>query len=220
MLDPTDQAEVLEKILAVAKRMNLLVAPVGSVYFLYHGQPRLRTTDVDTVVLTDDGEPVSLEVLESFGRELGHIDSRSDGASVIVRPPETETSAYEIDLLRGKEKTKRGFFPRALLREAAKRGRIEGNLIWFPIEYVIVLKADAAVDRKQRAANADEYSRDNAERAKVFEQDVFAQVQQALGRGMLKAQYIVDASRHLKESRRRRVLELIEAAAFGQLRLT
>lgn len=221
MLDPEDQAEVLDRIARVARRHNLLVAPVGSVYFLYHGQPRLRTVDVDTVVFDASGEPASIETLEAFGRELGEAEVRFDGASVLVRPPDGEVLGYEIDLLRGKSKPRAGFFPRPLLREAAKRGQVQDNLLWFPREYVIVLKADAAVDRKQRAEEANEFQADNAERAVIFQQDVFAQVREALTTPAgLSEVYIREAVKHLKEKRRTPVLQLIEAASLGQLRLT
>lgn len=111
------------------------------------------------------------------------------------------------------------FFPRELLREAAQRASVEGNVLWYPREYVIVLKADAAVDRETRARAGGPYAERNRARAMSFRDDVISQVQAALQAGTLQSSFLKDALVHLKAARREEVATLLEFAGGGRLSL-
>ena len=217
MLGPDGQQELLRRLAEAAARRGLLVAPVGSVFFLHRGRRSLLTKDLDAVVTTLDGEPVSLAELEAIARDLGPATTASDEATVTVAIP--GLAEAEVDLLRGKEGAKRGFLPRGLLREAAQRGTVEGSILWYPVEYVVVLKADAAVDRAQRAEKGGAFAEANLARARDFRNDVVAQVDEALERGALRPAYLADAVRHLKAKRRADVVRLLEFAAAGRFAL-
>jgi hypothetical protein len=101
---------------------------VGSVDFLHQGRPSALTKDVDAVVLDSRREPASLEDLEALGRDLGDAETGMDKASVTVTIKGLAETPVTVDLVRGKEGSKRGFFPRSLLREAAGRGSIAGGI--------------------------------------------------------------------------------------------
>lgn len=214
--DQVNKVELLNRLAEVAAGRGLMVAPVGSVYFLSRGRPALRTKDV--VIHERSGRAtVSLQELEALGKELGAVTVAHDGASVTVDLPGPDGEAVRLDLLRGKRGAKKGFFPRELLAEAADRAVVEGNILWYPKEYVIVLKADAAVDRAQRAAAGGLYVEENARRAANFRQDVVNQVQAALEADGLRGSYLRDAVGHLKRSRRAEVARLIEVAGGGRV---
>lgn len=218
MLGPEAQEALLARLVEAAKRRGLMVAPVGSVFFLRRGRPTTMTKDLDAVVLDSSWEPAALEEVEALGRDLGEVETGMDRASVTVTVPGFAEGPVAIDLVRGKEGSKRGFFPRSLLREAARRGTTEEGIVWFPVEYVIVLKADAAVDRGHRSASASFGDR-NRIRAQAFRDDVVTQVQAALERGQLRPDYLKDAVGHLKAARREEVARLLEFAAAGRLSL-
>jgi hypothetical protein len=192
---------------------------VGSVFFLFQGRVSLTTKDIDVIIHLDDGNIASLDLLVKIGEELGDARPAGDRASVIVNM-EGPTGPATVDLLRGKEGAKKSFLPRELLRRAATHGRRDGNILWYPIEFVILLKADAAVDRQHRAASGGRFAEESRHRADIFRQDVYSQVQSALAAGELREDYLVEGLRCLKKARRREVAALLEAASGGRLRLT
>ncbi len=218
MLDREAQAEILKRVVEAAARYGLVVAPVGSVFFLFQGKSSLSTKDVDVVVHLDDGNIAPLEVLMKVGNDLGDARPSDDRASVMVAMEAPRGSA-KIDLLRGKEGAKKGFLPRGLLRLAGINGRREGNILWYPIEFVILLKADAAIDRQHRAESGGRNVEENRQRAEVFRQDVFSQVQAALAATGLRDDYLVEGLLCLKKIRRIEVASLLEAASGGRLSL-
>lgn len=214
MLPESLQKEILLRIASAARKYGLLVAPIGSVYFLFRGRPKLFSKDVDGVILDEKGEPASLEMLRRIGEELGDVKVGQDRASVTVTI-HGEGEAIFIDLLRGKEGAGGGFLPRGLLREAMTKSTTEGNLVWFPSEYVIVLKADAAIDRENRARSRNPHSEDNERRAAAFRQDVFDQMTAGLKEGSFSKKEFVSALDHLKQNRKKPVARLLEAASAG-----
>lgn len=109
MLNPEGQAELLRRLAVAAGRRGLRVAPVGSVFFLYQGRKVALTKDLDAVVHDDAGEPASLEVLQQLGNDLGVAQPSEDKATVTVKVLGLAETAVEIDLIRGKEGSKRGF---------------------------------------------------------------------------------------------------------------
>lgn len=219
MLNPEKQSDALREVEEKARAYGLLVAPVGSVYFLFRGAPTLRTKDIDAVLHTEGLEPASLEQLRAVGQALGTSTVGHDGSTVKVEIESviTDDGHAEADLIRGSERPR--FIPRSLLREAARRGRIEGAILWYPIEYVVVLKADAAIDRRLRARIENEYTQENRVRERAFTADVIVQVQDALSKDGLREDYLQDAVDHLKESRRGDAARLIEMASGGRLRV-
>ncbi len=240
MLDPEAQTEVLRRVAEAAARHGLIVAPVGSVFFLFQGRAYLTTKDIDVVAHLEDGSIAPLDLLVKVGKELGDAKPAGDRASVVVSM-DGPTGPATVDLLRGKEGAKKSFLPRELLRRAATHGRREGNILWYPIEFVILLKADAAVDKQHRAESGGQFAEQNRQRAEVFKQDAYSQVQSALAkRGAafreaafgeapwaasaapagLREDYLVEGLLCLKKARRLEVAALIEAASGGRLRLT
>lgn len=156
-----------------------------------------------------------MEQLEAIGSELGKT-TRGDHNQEMVVTIEEPDGDIQLELIRGKSGT--DFFPRSLLKEAASRGTVDGNILWYPIEYVILLKADAAVDKDLRSRLQNEHQEKNRLRAEAFRQDVIEQVGAALRRGALRTEYLVDGLRHIKESRRDDVASLIERASAGRIR--
>lgn len=212
-MDASQQRVVLAAIARAAAEESHLVAPVGSSYFLLIGVPRLATKDVDAVVHATDFGPPSLDVLKRIAgrlKEFGEISVTQDGAVVQVRS--SEESPAEIELIRGRSATKGGFFPRELLVAAAKEATREGNVLLYPVEYVLVLKADAAVDREDRATRDAGRATEHERRANIFRADVMSGANSALLAGDLSAERIENAIRHLKKARRARVRGLLEAA--------
>src|SRR2546427_1679971 len=116
---------MLRRVAAAAARRGLIVAPVGSVFFLFQGRASVTTKDIDVIVHLDDGNIASLDLLVEIGEELGDARAAGDRASVIVKM-EGPTGPATVDLLRGKEGAKRSFLPRELLRKAATHGRRDG----------------------------------------------------------------------------------------------
>lgn len=219
MLDPNEQTRVLRSIAAAAKR-GLYVAPVGSLYFLFRGEAKLLTKDVDAVVHGKDLKPVDIEVLEEIGKEHGGIEVAHDKARVKVVIPQDDEDPIEIDLLCGRAGGKGGFLNRDLLAQGAQRGeRVEDNIILYPPEYVLMLKAEAATDRTQRAKAQNEFTQDNLDRAEQFRLDVFTQLRAIEKTAKLNVQHLEDALGLVKENRRAAIAELIEAATGGRVRL-
>src|SRR5438552_6793869 len=169
---------MLQRVAKAAAGHGLIVAPVGSVFFLFRGRAYLTTKDIDVIAHLDDGSIAPLDLLVKVGKELGEAKPAGDRASVVVSMEGT-TGPATVDLLRGKEGAKKSFLPRELLRRAATHGRREGNILWYPIEFVILLKADAAVDKQHRAESGGQFAEQNRQRADIFKQDVFSQVQSA-----------------------------------------
>ncbi|MFA5862614.1 MAG: hypothetical protein WDA16_13060, partial [Candidatus Thermoplasmatota archaeon] len=122
MLDPAEQERVLRMIARVAAERGLFVAPVGSLYFLFRGEAKVFTKDVDAVVHGKDLQPVSIEILEAIGKALGGVEIAHDKASVKVTIPQQDEKPIEIDLLRGRAGGKGGFLNRDLLAQGAQRG--------------------------------------------------------------------------------------------------
>ena len=209
-MDTTEQRRVLDTIAQAAKEEGCLVAPVGSVYFLLAGTPRATTKDVDAVVHGEDLQLPSVDVLKRIAARLGPSSTTTDGAVVQVRS--TTSTPAEIELIRGRSRGKGGFFPRELLVEAAKRAVREGNILLYPIEYVLVLKADGAVDREDRARRDTARAAEHERRANAFRSDVFSEVNAALLAGRLSHENLVSAMKHIKASRRDRVRQLLVAA--------
>jgi hypothetical protein len=220
MLDPNEQTRVLRSIATAAAKRGLYVAPVGSLYFLFRGEAKLLTKDVDAVVHGKDLKPVDIEVLEEIGKELGGIEVAHDKASVKVLIPQDDEDPIEIDLLRGRAGGKGGFLNRDLLAQGAQRGeRVEDNIILYPPEYVLMLKAEAAADRAQRAKAQNEFTQDNLDRAEQFRLDVFTQLRAIEKTSKLNVRHLQDALGLVKENRRAAIAEIIEAATGGRVRL-
>jgi hypothetical protein len=219
MLNLEAQTEALQIVAAAAKKHGLVVAPVGSVYFLFTERKHLTTKDIDVVVHVDADTIAPLELLEKMGRELGVAVSSGDKATVTVTV-ESKYGPVRIDLIRGKEGARRSFLPRELLRTAARYGRRDGSILWYPIEFVILFKADAAVDRAKRARSGGPKAAENLRRADVFRQDVFAHVQSSLEGDGLNERYLIEGLSHLKQVRRNEVASLLEAASGGRLTLS
>ncbi|MCA1813941.1 MAG: nucleotidyltransferase [Halobacteriales archaeon] len=218
-LDEAAQRDVLRRIAEAAARHGLMVAPVGSVYFLLEGERSLRTKDVDVVVHDAKGSIASLDMVTTMAEDLGHAEVAHDKASVKVTIQKGGED-IEIDLLRGRPSAKGGFLPRELLEAAGEHAKREGAVLWYPYEYVLLLKAEAAVDRARRAEKQDAYTEDNRRRAEAFRADVKRQMDARLRTGhALRADLLEDGIRRLKENRRRDVAALLEAASGGKLRL-
>lgn len=233
MLDVDGQREVFERVREAAKRHGLFVAPIGSVYFLQMGEPRLLTKDIDTVLHEADDAIPSLETVLAFAKDLGGEAVPDEQKSVvIVTIRDMAPEPVIIELLRGRAKP--GFLNRTLLLRAAALSTREDNIIRYPIEFVITLKAEASIDRRQRAQKkreaaakeADPSKRDedlamakrSDERADDFSRDVFGQMAAARQKG-LNEDLFVDAISHVKESWRADVADLLDAASQGALRL-
>lgn len=216
MLDPTEQGRILGRIATAAAEEGLLVAPIGSTFFLLHGLPRALTKDVDTVVHTADLEVVPMDVLERLGKRLGTTEIPEDQAGVVVNLPDLDAT---IDLLRGKGAAKKGFLPRDLLRDAARDAVCDGHILWYPIEHVLVMKADAWADRWHRANVANEHQDANERRATIFRADVTSQLQHALLNDGLDTERLARAIGFLKKSRRGEIERLLFEASGGEITL-
>lgn len=220
MLDEAAQRAAFQRVADAALRRGLLVAPVGSIYFLFQGEPKLMTKDVDAVVHDEDLQPVSVDVLRALGEELGEVQVSADKALVVVVIREEGEEPIQVDLLRGRAGAKGGFLNRGLLASGAARGTRTGNVILYPPEYVVVLKADAAVDRAKRAEKMDRHAAENARRAEAFRTDVITQVRALERHKPLDVATFRAALDLVKERRRAAVAELIEVATAGRIRLS
>jgi hypothetical protein len=209
-LNESEQRSRLARIAEAAKEEGCFVAPVGSVYFLLTGAARAATKDVDAVIHGHDFRLPSLEVLKQIGQKLGETSATEDGAVVQVRT--SSGGSAEIELIRGRSGAKRGFFPRELLIDAANHAKREGNILVYPLEFVLVLKADAAIDRDERAARDPTRAAEHERRANAFRGDVFSEVQRALAGNGISSPLVEKAVKHLKEKRRERVRDLLSAA--------
>ena len=209
---------MLQKVAESAARHGLVVAPVGSVFFLFKGKPKLSTKDMDVVIHFEDGDIVTLEEILKVGQDLGDAKVSDDRASVIVEIVGSLGLA-SIDLLRGRERTSGGFLPRELLRKAAAHGRREGNVLWYPPEFVILLKADAAIDRTHRVEKGGSLADENKIRAEAFTNDTFSQIQWLYDNGNIREKYFREGLLCLKKQRRIEVAQLLESASGGRLKL-
>ncbi len=215
-VDATQQRAILDAIAHAARDEGCLVAPVGSVYFLLTGSPRMATKDVDAVVHDENMQPPRLDVLRRIAARLsmfGTATTTQDGAVVQVRS--SLDAPAEIELIRGRGKGKGGFFPRGLLVAAAKEAKRDGNVLLYPIEYVLVLKADAAIDREDRAQRDPERAELHERRANAFRADVMIGVNAALLTSGLSVVTLNAAISHLKVSRQPRVRSLFSAAGVA-----
>lgn len=211
MPGPERQRSLVERVVTAAEAEDALVAPVGTVYFLYRDVARTATKDVDLVIHGDDLELVGLDVLKRIGKTLGVTEVSEDEALVRVTIG-TGDQFDVIELLRGRARRSKGFLPRALLQEAARVAERRGRLLLYPLEYLLVLKADAAVDREERAGKDPEREAANRERATAFRADVFGEVNRAMLGGGLDAGRLRSAVSHLKKKRQDAVLRLLRAA--------
>jgi hypothetical protein len=73
MLDASEQERIFRLIAEAAQKRGLYVAPVGSLYFMFRGEPKLLTKDVDAVIHGKDLQPASIELLVEIGQELGEV---------------------------------------------------------------------------------------------------------------------------------------------------
>lgn len=210
-MDETEQRRWLEALASAAKAEGCWVAPVGSLYFLVQGVPRQFTKDVDAVIHGSALEVASLDVLKRIAARLGEAKVTVDEAVVWVPLPSAGPGA-KIELIRGRTAAKGGFFPRELLREAAGAAERRDNLLLYPLEYVLVLKADAAIDREERAIRDPGRSEEHRRRAAAFRTDVFGEVNRAMLGPGLDARRLSSAVSHLKERRREAVRALLRAA--------
>lgn len=177
---------------AVAKR-GLYVAPVGSLYFMFRGEPKLMTKDVDAVIHGKDLQPVSIDVLVEIGQELGEVEVAHDKASIAVTIKEPGREDVSIDLLRGRSGGKGGFLNRELLASGASEG--------------------------ERAETQNEYTEDNKRRAEIFRADVIAQIRTVQAKQPLSKKHFQDALALVKENRRKDIANLIRSASGGAIAL-
>ncbi|MFA5862079.1 MAG: hypothetical protein WDA16_10335 [Candidatus Thermoplasmatota archaeon] len=233
MLDVDAQRMVFERVRMAAKQHGLLVAPIGSVYFLQMGEPRLLTKDVDTVLHENDHEIPPLEKVVALANDLGgEVVVAEQRSIVIVTIRDLAEDPVIIELLRGRDRP--GFLNRSLLTRAADLAKRDDNVLHYPVEFVITLKAEASIDRSERARKArgraakesDPAKRqedlDMAERSDArstdFSRDVFGQMAAAM-QGGLKEDLFADALTHVKETWRADVANLVDAASQGSLHL-
>lgn len=207
-MDPTEQRRLLDTVLAAAAAEDCLVAPVGSVYFLFHDAARPSTKDVDAVIHTASLKVAPLDVLKRVAGKLGKVEVTTDEAVAWVRLE----SGEKIELIRGRSAAKGGFFPRELLEEAAASAERRGNLLLYPMEYVILLKADAAVDREERAGRDPARAEEHRRRAAGFRADVFSEVNRAMLGPGLDAAKLRSGIGCLKRKRQGEVTALLQGA--------
>jgi hypothetical protein len=207
-MDPDEQRRWLRVLADAAEEEGCMVAPVGSVYLMLQGRPRLNTKDLDGVIHSADLDIASLDVVKRIARRLGEPEVSLDKAVVAVTLP----SGDKIELIRGRSAAKGGFFPRELLRAAAQTATVQDGLLVYRREYMIVLKADAAIDRRDRAARDAARGAEHLRRAAVFEADVFAEVQRANAGEDLDGAVVAAAVRFLKASRRTEVTAMLRGA--------
>jgi hypothetical protein len=202
---------MVDRVLSAAESERVLVAPVGTAYFLYRNVAGIVTKDVDLVIHGEGLEPVGLAVLKRIGETLGRTEISEDEALVRVTVGAGD-DAEVIELLRGRARRSKGFLPRRLLEEAAHAAERRGRLLLYPLEYVLVLKADAAVDRQLRADRDSHRAEENVKRATAFRADVFNEVNRAMLQDGLDAARLQSAVSHLKKSRQEGVIRLLQAA--------
>lgn len=218
MLGPDRQREVLGRIAEAASRVGLLVAPIGNAYFFVQQRASFETKDLDAVVHLDNLSVADLDSVVSMARLLGDHEVQRDRAVVVVYldGPKGGPDTAVVELIRGKPRAHGGYLPRPLLTSAGHQARREGSVLWYKPEFVLVMKADAAVDRQERAAKGGPYAEENRRRAETFRADVFSQI----GRG---SAWDVDAFRGavglIKKSRQKAVADLIGSASAGRIQL-
>lgn len=214
MLNADEQRKRLDAVAKAAADEGLLVAPVGSLYFLYHERGRISTKDIDAVLHNKDLTSASLESLKRVAKRLGPFKVSVDKAVVAISTS-TESGTPDIELIRGRSRAKGGFFPRSLLEEAAAKGRKERTLLIYPLEYMLVLKADAAIDREERARRDKKRAPEHLARANVFREDLFGEANRAMLEEGLNPKTVEAALKHLKKTRRGPVRTLLVAAGIG-----
>lgn len=207
-MDPAEQLRWLRILVEASAQEGCLVAPVGSVYLLLQDRARLNTKDVDGVIHMGDGTIASLEVVKRVARRIGTPEVAVDKAVVSVALP----SGDKIELIRGRSGARGGFFPRELLRAAAAASEQKDGVLIYPTEHMVVLKADAACDRRERAKRDAVRAAVHIRRAEAFEADVFAEVQRANTGDGLDVARIRSAIGHLKRPRRAAVAAMLRAA--------
>lgn len=204
------QQRLLGRITAAAEAEDCLVAPVGSVYFLLIGSPKQTTKDVDAVLHTRELQAPPLETVQRVAARLGEAQLTGDEAVVKVRTADSDVP--EIELIRGRRAAKGGFFPRDLLQDAAAHAQRRGNILLYPIEYIIVLKADGAVDREERAAKDPTRAEEHLRRSRDFAGEVIVEVNRALLAGTLDVRRLARAVSYLKKNRQDRIRALLAGA--------
>lgn len=213
MLDASDQRALVERLAIIAREEGCIVAPVGSVFYIFFGAERDMTKDLDAVVHDESLAVADTPTLERIAKRLGEVSVTRDGAVVAVktRPGLAEP---DLELVRGRRRRSGGFMPRKLLELAAARAERRDNLLLYPPEFILALKADAAVDREDRAKNDAARAEANRVRAEVFRSDVFKEVHRLQQTGEVDVKQLVDAIQLLKKNRQARVVKLLESTGL------
>lgn len=219
MIGAERQTEILAQLAEAAKGANLFVAPIGSGYYFIQQASGLETKDFDAVVHAADLAVAELDAVVEMAKTLGDYEVTRDRAVVIVhlRRPGSETEPDIVELIRGRPRINDGFLPRPLLREAGRQARRAGRVLWYPSEFVLMMKVDAAIDRQDRADKAGPFAEENRRRAETFRADVFRQIQ-ANESGM-DPKKLAAALELIKDSRRAKAAALISAASAGRIQL-
>lgn len=219
MMGAERQTEILAQLAEAAKGANLFVAPIGSGYYFIQEPSGVETKDFDAVVHAGDLAVAELDAVVEMAKTLGEYEVTKDRAVVIVRlrRPGSETEPDIVELIRGRPRMNDGFLPRSLLKEAGRQARRAGRVLWYPTEFVLMMKVDAAIDRQDRADKGGPFAEDNRRRADTFRADVFRQVQ--ANESGLDAKKLATALDLIKESRRAKAADLIAAASAGRIRL-
>lgn len=218
MLGPDRQRDVLGRIAEAASRVGLLVAPIGNVYFFVQQRASFETKDLDAVVHQEDLSVADLDSVVSMAKLLGEHEVQRDRAVVVVYldGPKDGPDTAVVELIRGKPRAHGGYLPRPLLTKAGHQARRDGAVLWYKPEFVLVMKADAAVDRQERAAKGGPYAEDNRRRAETFRADVFSQMG---SRNTWDVEALREAAGLIKKSRQKGVADLIGSASAGRIRL-
>lgn len=219
MIGAERQQAILDRLASAAKAVNLYVAPIGSGYYFLQQPSGLETKDFDAVIHSHDLAVAELDAVVGMAKSLGDFEVGGDRAVVTVYldGPKGDPNANVVELIRGRPRRKGGFLPRPLLDEAGRQARRAGHVLWYPREFVLMMKADAAVDRQERAERGGEFVEANRRRAETFLADVFREVQ--ANEAKLDPTRLSQAWKLIKQKRRAKVAGLIESASAGRIRL-
>jgi hypothetical protein len=213
------QEEILGRLAEAAKQADLYIAPIGSGYYFLQQPAGLETKDFDAVVHAQDLAVAGVDAVVTMAKTLGEFEVSTDRAviTVYLDGPKGGSNTGMVELVRGRARGNAAFLPRPLLEAAGEGARRQGRILWYPPEFVLVMKADAAADRQARADTGGRFASENQRRAETFRADVFREVQSgtvALDPAMLRK-----ALSHIKKNRRANVSALIESASAGRINL-
>jgi hypothetical protein len=219
MIGQDRRKEILGRLEAAAKLAGLYVAPIGSSYYFLQQPSGLETKDFDAVIHADDLAVAELDAVVEMAKGLGVHEVSQDRAVVTVYldGPKGDPNASMVELIRGRPRSNDGFLPRPLLKEAGRLARRSGRVLWYPTEFVLMMKADAAADRQERAEKGGRFFEENQRRAATFRADVFREVQ--ANEAKIDTGRLAKALALIKESRRVRVADLIASASAGRIKL-